>query len=76
MAEAVSFAVRVQAVMAKRNAALADDGKMPLRIGINLGDVLVDGGAPGQRFRLTGRVSVCRCGNQDRKCLGFSGCGR
>jgi adenylate cyclase len=39
--EAVGFALRCQAVMAKRNADLADDDKMLFRIGINLGDVLV-----------------------------------
>jgi len=41
--EAVSFAVEVQSVMADRNAVIRDDNKMLYRIGINLGDVLVDG---------------------------------
>lgn len=41
--EAVSFAVEIQSVMADRNALLSIDDKMLYRIGINLGDVLVDG---------------------------------
>jgi TolB-like protein len=40
---AVSFAVETQGVMAKRNADIPDDQKMLYRVGINLGDVLVDG---------------------------------
>ena len=40
---AVECAVEVQSVMAERNADLADDLKMLYRVGINLGDVLVDG---------------------------------
>ncbi len=40
---AVECAVEIQAVMAERNADIADDQKMIYRIGINLGDVLVDG---------------------------------
>jgi len=39
--EAVGFALRCQATMAERNADLPDDEKMLFRIGINLGDVLV-----------------------------------
>ena len=41
--EAVNFARKTQAVMAERNADLPDDHKMLYRIGINLGDVMVDG---------------------------------
>ena len=41
--EAVSAAVEVQAIMAARNADVSDEKKMLFRIGINLGDVLVDG---------------------------------
>ena len=40
---AVECTVEIQAVMAERNADIADDQKMLYRIGINLGDVLVDG---------------------------------
>ena len=40
--EAVTAAVKVQAIMAERNADIPDDRKMLFRIGINLGDVLVD----------------------------------
>ncbi len=40
---AVECAVEIQAVMAERNADIPDDRKMLYRIGINLGDVLVDG---------------------------------
>jgi len=40
--EAVIFAMAVQAVMDERNAEIPDDEKMLYRIGINLGDVLVD----------------------------------
>jgi TolB-like protein/class 3 adenylate cyclase len=39
--DAVECAVAVQAVMAKRNAGVPADGRMLFRIGINLGDVLV-----------------------------------
>ncbi len=41
--DAVKCAVEVQSVMAARNADLPDGEKMLYRIGINLGDVLVDG---------------------------------
>ena len=41
--EAVLCAVEVQPLMAERNAAVPDSRKMLYRIGINLGDVLVDG---------------------------------
>ncbi len=41
--EAVLSAVEVQAVMAERNAGLPDERKMLYRIGINLGDVMIDG---------------------------------
>ena len=41
--EAVRCAVAVQEELAPRNARLPDDRKMRLRIGINLGDVMVDG---------------------------------
>jgi adenylate cyclase len=40
---AVECAVGIQAVMAERNADIADNNKMLLRIGVNLGDVLIDG---------------------------------
>jgi adenylate cyclase len=39
--EAVGFALRCQAVMAERNIDVPDDQRMLFRIGINLGDVLV-----------------------------------
>ncbi|MDP6874734.1 MAG: FlgO family outer membrane protein [Alphaproteobacteria bacterium] len=41
--EAVASAIEVQAVMAARNSDIPDDEKMLFRIGINLGDVLVEG---------------------------------
>jgi len=41
--DAVECAVAVQAVMAKRNEGVAHDRRMLLRVGINLGDVLVEG---------------------------------
>ena len=40
---AVLCAVEVQPMMAERNADLPDDRKMLYRIGINLGDVMIDG---------------------------------
>ena len=40
---AVIAAVEVQTMMAERNADLPDDAKMLYRVGINLGDVMVDG---------------------------------
>jgi TolB-like protein/Tfp pilus assembly protein PilF len=41
--EAVSSAIEVQTLMAERNANLPDDKKMLYRIGIHLGDVMIDG---------------------------------
>jgi adenylate cyclase len=41
--DAVEYAVAVQAVMAERNEAVPQDRRMLFRIGINLGDILVDG---------------------------------
>ncbi len=41
--EAVNCTVEVQQLMAERNAEVADDRKMLYRIGVNLGDVMVDG---------------------------------
>ena len=41
--DAVACAVEVQRVMAERNAGLADDERMDFRIGVNLGDIIVDG---------------------------------
>jgi TolB-like protein/class 3 adenylate cyclase len=40
--EAVRAAIETQRLMAERNAASADDRRMEYRIGINLGDVIVD----------------------------------
>ena len=42
--EAVSCAVEIQTGMAERNAELAEDRRMLFRIGINLGDVIVENG--------------------------------
>jgi TolB-like protein len=41
--DAVEYAVAVQAVMAQRNEGIPQDRRMLLRIGINLGDILIDG---------------------------------
>jgi TolB-like protein/class 3 adenylate cyclase len=41
--DAVEYAVAVQAVMAQRNETIPHDRRMLLRIGINLGDILIDG---------------------------------
>jgi len=41
--EAVTCAIEVQAAMAERNQGIPDDKKMLFRIGINLGDIIVDG---------------------------------
>src|SRR6266702_6532594 len=41
--DAVECAVAVQAVMAERNDAVPQDRRMLLRIGINLGDILIEG---------------------------------
>ena len=41
--EAVTCSMGVQAAMAERNQDIPDDKKMLYRIGINLGDVLVEG---------------------------------
>ena len=41
--EAVRCAVDIQEAVASENAAVGDDGDMVFRVGINLGDVMVDG---------------------------------
>jgi TolB-like protein/Flp pilus assembly protein TadD len=41
--DAVEYAVAVQSVMAERNQGVPEDGRMLYRIGINLGDVLIEG---------------------------------
>jgi len=41
--DAVECAVAVQAVMAERNQGIPEDRQMHFRIGINLGDILIDG---------------------------------
>jgi TolB-like protein/Flp pilus assembly protein TadD len=41
--DAVEYAVAVQAVMAERNEGIRQDRRMLLRIGINLGDIMIDG---------------------------------
>jgi len=41
--DAVECAVAVQAVMAERNQGIPEDRRMLYRIGINLGDILIDG---------------------------------
>jgi TolB-like protein/class 3 adenylate cyclase/Flp pilus assembly protein TadD len=40
--DAVTFAVEVQRVMAKRNAEVPEDRRIAYRIGINIGDIIVD----------------------------------
>src|ERR1700730_1205601 len=42
--DAVRCAVEVQRVMAARNADIPTEGQIEFRIGINLGDVIVEGG--------------------------------
>jgi len=41
--DAVECAVAVQAVMAERNQGVPEDRRMLFRIGINLGDILIEG---------------------------------
>ncbi len=41
--DAVSFAVEVQVAMAARNAGVAEDRRIVFRIGINIGDIIVEG---------------------------------
>jgi class 3 adenylate cyclase len=41
--DAIECAVAVQAVMNQRNAGMPQDRRMLLRIGINLGDILIEG---------------------------------
>jgi class 3 adenylate cyclase len=41
--DAVEYAVAVQTVMAERNEGIPQDRRMLLRIGINLGDILIEG---------------------------------
>ncbi|WP_024518696.1 adenylate/guanylate cyclase domain-containing protein [Bradyrhizobium sp. Tv2a-2] len=41
--DAVECAVAVQAVMGERNEGVSEDGRMLFRIGINLGDILIEG---------------------------------
>ncbi len=41
--DAVEYAVAVQTVMAERNDGIPQDKRMLFRIGINLGDILIQG---------------------------------
>ncbi len=41
--EAIASAIEIQALLAERNTDIPDDRKMLYRIGINLGDVMIDG---------------------------------
>src|ERR1700757_4920651 len=41
--DAVAFAVKVQRAMLKRNAAISEDKRIVFRIGINVGDIIIDG---------------------------------
>src|SRR3982074_2403956 len=41
--EAVRYAVEMQEGMAERNADVPSDGQIVFRVGINLGDIIVDG---------------------------------
>jgi class 3 adenylate cyclase/pimeloyl-ACP methyl ester carboxylesterase len=41
--DAVAFAVKVQRAMLTRNAAVPDDKRIVFRIGINVGDIIIDG---------------------------------
>lgn len=41
--DAVAFAVKVQRAMLKRNAPIPDDKRIVFRIGINVGDIIIDG---------------------------------
>ncbi len=41
--DAVAFAVKVQRAMLNRNAAVPDDKRIVFRIGINVGDIIIDG---------------------------------
>src|SRR5579871_2640319 len=40
--DAVAFAVKVQRAMLNRNAAVPDDKRIVFRIGINVGDIIID----------------------------------
>jgi TolB-like protein len=41
--DAVEYAIAVQAVMAERNQGVPEDQRMVFRIGVNLGDILIEG---------------------------------
>jgi len=41
--DAVAFAVKVQRAMLRRNASIPDDKQIVFRIGINVGDIIIDG---------------------------------
>jgi adenylate cyclase len=57
--EAAGFALRCQAIMAARNADHPDDQKMLFRIGVNLGDVLVqDGDIFGDGVNVAARIET------------------
>ena len=52
--EAVTFAVEVQCAMRERNAGIPDDKQFLFRIGINIGDVIIEGDDPKQTSDLYG----------------------
>ena len=49
--DAVECAVDIQRGMAERNAGLPEDQRIDVRIGINLGEVIVEGDGPARRGR-------------------------
>ena len=71
--DAVRCAVAVQQAMPERNSGVAADNRIELRIGINLGDVIVEGGPLWRRrqYRRTGR-SPGRCRRSIRLQYGLS----
>lgn len=58
--DAVRCAVDIQRGMGERNAAVPADKRIEFRIGINVGDIIIDGnGAPSNAIRTTDRRIAC-----------------
>ena len=76
--DAVQCAVEIQTGMAERNAHEPDDGRMAFRIGVNLGDVIIEGDdIHGDGVNVAARLEtladpggICISGDVHRQCRG------
>jgi hypothetical protein len=56
--DAVRCAVEIQRAMAERNAEVQEDKRIEFRIGVNIGDVIIDGGTAEPRLSLWDQLKI------------------